>query len=122
MRRTEKYRKALSVVRKIGLKGLRREPENQELYDALEDQGYWWDHREKQWDNGTPPSTSIFANDDGSPTDIGKIRVMAHPDKVNSLVSKLKKTPGVTVIEISEKAYPNRKGIGSRVYVTVVMG
>lgn len=119
-RKTKKYVMAKKYMEDNGLFFLTNI--NQKIYECLEDKSVFWDAKKGVWEHKEhKPSTSVFEADDGSPTGIGKIRVMAHPNDLSGLITALKKAPGIRVIEISEKTYPNRKGSGERIYTTVLL-
>jgi len=120
MRKTKKFVAGVVAAKSSGL-GLIWSS-NEELYEALEDDNFYWKAKAGEWQQlEHKPSTSVFQADDGTPTGIVKIRVMAHPDDVQKAVQKIKATNGLRVIEISEKTYPNRKGTGVRIYVTALL-
>lgn len=119
-RKTRKYLSALATVRSKKVKLGNRDHES--VYEALNNANFFWDHKSGEWEHKQhAPSTSVFQADDGSPTGIVKIRVMAHPDDLESAIVSLKKCLGLKVIEISEKTYPNRKGTGERIYTTAIL-
>lgn len=95
---------------------------HEEMYQGLEAQNWFWNPKQGIWEHKEfAPSTSIFEADDGTPTGIVKIRVMAHPDDMEAAIVALKQCPQWRVIEISEKSYKNRKGSGYRLYTTVIL-
>ena len=119
-RKTRKYNAAMATVRsnKITLK----KRDHESVYEALNSANFFWNAKSGTWEHKKhAPSTSVFRADDGTPTGIVKIRVMAHPDDVEHAIVRLKNTPGIRIIEISEKAYKNRKGTGVRYYLTAIL-
>jgi hypothetical protein len=115
MKRTKKYVAGERLMLKIGG---RIPDENADLYAVLERRGYWWDAKSGKWLDTPAPSTSVFKTSHGTPTGVVKIRVMAHPDEVQSALSLLDKA--FKVVNVSEQ-YENRKGPGVRVYVDVLL-
>jgi hypothetical protein len=109
-RMTDKYIKALSVLRK------KSKPAHEELYQEMSDKGYIWEN--SQWKQGVAKSTSIFESDYGNPTGIIHIRLMAHPDDITNALTQI--VPNYNVSEVSNP-YPNRKGKGVRVYITATL-
>lgn len=94
---------------------------NQKIYECLEDKNVFWDAKKGVWEHKEfKPSTSVFEADDGMPTGLAKIRVMAHPDDVPIMIEALKKSNDFRVVEIS-KPYKNRRGSGERVYTTILL-
>lgn len=121
MRRTKKYKAAIAYMRKNEFKSIPRE--NAKVYEALEKRNVFWFPDEGIWqERQHKPSTSVFANDDGSPTGIIHIRVMGHPDDVGVAVGALILNNDPKVIDVSEKTYPNRKGKGVRQYIVAKLG
>lgn len=120
MRKTKKYVQALATVKtaRIYLKSRSHEA----VYQELNDNNFFWNAKAGKWEHKEyAPSTSFFANDDGTPTGIGKIRLMFHPDDMPDAINYLKMCPGLRVIEVSDKEYQNSNGDGTRVYTTVVL-
>lgn len=120
MKRTKKYEAALTAYRSETRAKLKAELDNAKLYEWLEKRLWWWNASEGKWQKGNKPSNSIFATDDDVASGVIRLRVMAHPDDVETAVVKVKKTPGIRVIDISEP-YENRKGAGVRIYLTAVL-
>lgn len=119
-RQTKKYKAAMGTVKaaRIYLK----KSDHESVYQELEDNHFFWNAKKGKWEHKEyVPSTSIFSNDDGSSTGIGKIRLMFHPDDMPDAVKALKQCPQWRVIEVSDKEYQNRKGDGTRVYTTVIL-
>ncbi len=119
-RRTRKFVAAMETVKiaKIYL----TKSDHESVYQELNDNFFFWNRKKGKWEHKEhAPSNSVFQADDGTPTGIVKIRVMAHPDDLESAIASLKKCPGIRVIEISEKTYKNRKGTGERIYTTVIL-
>lgn len=118
MRKTAKYTAALEKAKALKLK---LAMEHDALYKGLEAAGYHWDSDAQQWQEGKPQSTSMFASeDDDTPSGVVRFRVMAHPKEIAQAVTLAKRTPGLRCIETSGE-YPNRRGVGVRVYLTFVM-
>jgi len=66
-------------------------------------------------------SGSIFEDGDGLPTGVFKVRVMANGNEIAPVcanVSRALVNTGMSVIDVSDKSYPNRNGAGARVYLT----
>lgn len=119
-RKTKKYVQALATVKLARIYLTNRSHET--VYQELEGNNFFWNSKKGEWQyKEHAPSTSIFEADDGTPTGIVKIRVMAHPDDLGQAINYLKSCPGMRVIEISEKSYPNRKGTGERIYTTAIL-
>lgn len=115
MSETPKYTDAIRVMLwEVGISGHGTVPDV--LFAAVRRIGYSWDG--EMWVKRNPESTSIFADADGNATGAVRLRVMAHPDDVEAAVEALRKVPGMWIAEVSDKAYPNRKSAGVRVYVT----
>jgi hypothetical protein len=119
MKRTAKFLAAVHVAKAAQIK--RAEYlENDVLYSKLEAAGYFW--QDGEWSN-VRRSTSMFEGDDSTPTGIVRLRVMAHPADVDRAVTAVRSSLAdhhAQVVEVSEQ-YPNRKGAGVRVYLTVHM-
>lgn len=119
MRRTRKWKAAqrCNTINKLGI--IARE--NDSFYEKLEAKNYFWFPKDGAWkQRENKPSTSVFEADDGSPTGVIKIRVMAHPNDLEATIKALKQATGFKVIEISE-SYQNRKGSGQRIYTTAIL-
>jgi hypothetical protein len=118
MRKTAKYTAGLKKAQDLKLK---LAMEHDALYKGLQEAGYHWDSDSQKWEEGKPQSTSMFASDDDdTPSGVVRLRVMAHPKEIAQVVTLAKKTPGMRCIDVSGE-YPNRRGIGVRVYLTFVM-
>ncbi len=119
MRATEKYNKGHELAEKKGLP-MPYPRDNENLYAMLESKGFWWNGKKRQWEKeSTKPSTTIFADKKGKPTGIMRLRLMCHPQEVQWLIDALYDNPHFSVIEVSEKTYPNRHGAGERAYLTI---
>lgn len=119
-RQTRKYVAAIQKVKDAKIYLTNRDHES--VYEALEENNFFWQPRKGEWEyREHAPSTSIFEADDGTPTGIIKIRVMGHPDDLESAIKAIKSACGLKVIEISEKSYKNRKGTGERIYTTAIL-
>lgn len=116
MRRTAKYTAALIYARSLGFKPSQT-ISHEALYDTLEGAGHSWDGQ--QWTNTPPRSNSVFAaGADDIPSGVVNVRVMSHPDEIDEAVD-------IVIAQLSEwevitrsSPYPNRRGIGVRVYLT----
>jgi hypothetical protein len=86
---------------------------NPNLYAMLGSAGFVWGSDSKKWEI---KSTSMFADDLGLPSGIIRLRVMAHPDQLESAIHAIQGS-NLKVLEVSEP-YDNRKGCGIRVYLT----
>lgn len=118
MRKTAKYTAGQKLARTLKIKSTLA---HEKLYQAIESAGYHWDSDNQVWQEGKAQSTSMFASDDDdTPSGVVRLRVMAHPKEIAQVVALAKKTPGMRCIETSGE-YPNRRGIGVRVYLTFVM-
>lgn len=119
MRVTDKFRKGQELALKHNIT-LPKPLDNEILNQTLEDKGFWWNGKKKAWEKeATRPSTTIFADKKGKPTGIMRLRLMCHPQEVQWLVDALHDNPHFTVLEVSEKTYPNRHGAGERAYLTI---
>lgn len=120
MRRTLKYRQAVSLIKRHKITSTGKE--NAEIYVELESLNWFWNAKQGVWEQRDhAPSTSIFTNDDGTPTGIVKVRLMCHPANTAAAVRALHKATGWMVRDVSDSTYPNRKGVGERVYAEVVL-
>jgi hypothetical protein len=66
-------------------------------------------------------SGSIFEDADGLPIGVFKLRVMANDAEIAGVCAEISRAivnAGISVIEVSDKSYPNRRGSGVRVYLT----
>jgi hypothetical protein len=86
---------------------------NESLYSMIQNCGFVWGADSKKWEI---KSTSMFADDLGLPSGIIRLRVMAHPDQLESAIHAIQGS-NLKVLEVSEP-YHNRKGSGIRVYLT----
>lgn len=119
-RKTRKYNSAMRTVR--SQKIILAKKDHEAVYEALNNANFFWNATSGEWEHKQhAPSNSVFQADDGTASGIVKIRIMAHPDDLESAIMALKKCPGIKVIEISEKTYPNRKGTGERIYTTAIL-
>lgn len=92
------------------------------LYGRLESLGWFWDSDVGRWSDESR-STSMFESDDGDPSGVVRLRLMAHPgdmDFMLRLVREGLELHGCKVVEVSEK-YRNRRGAGVRIYVSAVL-
>jgi len=119
-RKTRKYVAAMTMIKASRIYLTKRDHDS--VYEALEDNNFFWQPRKGCWEyREHAPSTSVFEADDGTPTGIVKIRIMAHPDDLAPAIKALKSAYGLKIVEISDKTYPNRKGTGERVYTTAIL-
>jgi len=98
------------------------------LYALLERADYYWDSSDQGWHKGDENSRargqfsgSKFEDGDGLPTGVFEVRVMANGKEIASVcadVSRALVNAGMSVIDVSDKSYPNRRGPGMRVYLT----
>ena len=97
--------------------------DNDDLYAKLEDQGYFWDAETGKWSD-FKKSTSIFENDNGLATGDCRLRLMAHPGDIDRLIETVTEALDSYSVRVTEtsKQYPNRRGPGVRVYMTVQLG
>ncbi len=95
--------------------------ESDVLYSQLEAEGWFWYPKEGVWKQDRP-QTSEFQLANGKPSDVFRMRLMAHPDELYGLARRIQialaEYGADTIIEISERAYPNRNGMGARVYLS----
>jgi len=130
MRRTAKYTAALSAIPALGdgkqQKMLMKALDHDELYATLEKRGYYWDAKNKQWHKGNDDdrargkfSGSIFEDSDGNPTGVFRLRIMAHPDELAEVCVEVCRQ--LKVLEVSDP-YDNRRGAGTRTYITCKRG
>lgn len=115
-RYTAKLKMALMKAIDLGITHQSRD----ELYDNLLKAGLNWDGKTQSWDSNNAWQGSAFVDAHGKPTGHVKIRVMAHPDQialVTELVEDGLRKAGIIASPTSDKTYPNRKGIGVRVYM-----
>jgi hypothetical protein len=118
MRQTAKYVAALAKARELGLKNARKMTHEQ-IYEALAKESQVWDSKASEWVKGSP-SKSMFSDSDNQPSGVVRLRVMAHPNEIGDEIEAVKKAlalSGRQVFEVSDP-YPNRRGIGVRVYVS----
>lgn len=115
MRKTAKYTAAQKQARLLKIKATLA---HEDLYNALVAAGWFWNSKTGQWEQGKQ-QTSMFAGDDDTPSGVIRLRVMAHPQEITEAVRLVKTAPGMRCIETSGE-YPNRRGIGVRVYLTFV--
>ena len=125
MRQTVKYKMAVARMRLLApgkvSKVITKPIPHEELYSQLEKAGYWWNAKASQWKQAEEDdrakgrfSGSIFEYPDGMPSGVFRLRVMAHPNEIEQVISEV--CARLNVIEVS-KPYDNRKGAGQRVYV-----
>jgi hypothetical protein len=131
MRQTRKLLEAQKTLKALpfGERGrMQWNASHEELYATLEHTGYYWDSGDQQWHKGDANSRargqfsgSIFEDGDGLPTGVFKLRVMANGDEIGQVcadVSRALVDVGMSVIDVSDKSYPNRHGAGVRIYLT----
>lgn len=98
--------------------------ESESLYTELEAKGFFWYPKDGAW-RQEAKQTSEFELANGKPSDVFKIRLMAHPDVLPHLAKRiqiaLQSYGSESITEVSEKTYPNRKGAGARVYMSGLM-
>jgi len=122
MKRTAKFVAALNHARKVLPDSdvmIRSTFDNARLYDELEKAGHFWNAESGQLED-FKRSTSMFENDDSLPTGVVRLRLMSHPgdmDRTAEIVREALDTYGLKITEVSNK-YPNRRGVGVRVYMT----
>lgn len=120
MRRTKKYQMAQKCIFENVI-DIGDAHENEDVFNALEEQNYFWFPKEGEWQlRDNIPSTSVFQDDDGTPTGIVKIRIMCHPYDLKQAISEIKNNQNFQIADISDP-YPNRNGAGVRVYITAKM-
>ncbi len=113
MRKTRKYVAAKKRLRELKIRTHKRE--NADIYALLESHRQIWDNKSGKWIEGTK---SMFG--DEQPSGIVRIRVMSHPADVQRAVTEIKQHAQLKVVEVSDE-YPNRRGIGVRVYLTCML-
>jgi len=119
MKRTAKLNAALKQINALNLPTASEQATN---YNNLERAGWYWNSKEGIWEN-LKRSNSMFKNDDGEPTGVIRLRLMAHPgdiDQFMEIVSEALDSYGITVVDESN-LYPNRRGSGVRVYITATL-
>lgn len=131
MRQTRKLLEAQKTLKALssGERGLVKwSASHEDVYATLERSGYYWDSSDQRWHKGDANSRakgqfsgSIFEDEEGLPTGVFKVRVMANGNEIAAVcadVSRALVNAGMSVIEVSDKSYPNRRGAGVRVYLT----
>ncbi len=109
MRQTEKYRKAVEIL---------KYPHNshQELYSEMNRLSYYWDAKNRKWERddrlADPPMDGV------------KIRLWANNDEVqdySELITQLLKAEGYTIVDKSEpyQCRPPKQN-ESRIYLSIV--
>lgn len=119
MKHTAKLMAALRMINQLNLPTA---SEQSGIYNNLERAGYYWNSETQIWEN-LKRSSTMFANDDGLPTGVIRLRVMAHPGDMDQLMEVIRESLdsyGVTIQEESNP-YPNRRGPGLRIYITGVL-
>lgn len=123
MRKTAKLDAAIKMLLELNLYKGRSFASADDHYALLAENGYGWDAKAVKWiksareiDSRGRIKLSMFSDDDGLPSGTYRLRVMAHPDEIEAVIRKLKEV--LIVMEVSEHAYPNRKGQGVRAYLT----
>lgn len=135
MRQTKKLVEAQKALKALpsGQRGLmKRDATQDDYYQALEKAGYFWDSTNGKWQKGDENSRargqfsgSIFEDESGLATGVFRLRVMANDSELDDICAEISRAitaRGMSVIEISEKAYPNRRGAGVRRYFTCKRG
>ncbi len=131
MRQTKKLIEAQATLKLLpsGQRVLmKRNASHEDLYAILERAGYYWDSSDQRWHQGDDHSRaqgkfsgSIFEDADGLPTGVFKLRVIANESEISMVCAEISRAivnAGISVIEVSDKSYPNRRGSGVRVYLT----
>jgi hypothetical protein len=125
MKRTAKFVAALNVAPQIlePAQFQLAKKDNDALYSALEEHGWFWDAEAVKWSD-FKKSTSIFENDNGLATGDCRLRLMAHPGDIDRLIETVIEALDSYSVRVTEtsKQYPNRRGPGVRVYMTVQLG
>jgi hypothetical protein len=90
---------------------------HEDLYAILERSGYYWDSSDQCWHQGDERSRAqgkfsgfIFEDADGLPTGVFKLRVMANETEIATVCAEISRAivnAGISVIEVSDKSYPN---------------
>ncbi len=135
MRQTKKLIEAQKTLKALpsGQRGLmKRDATQDDYYAILEKAGYYWDSGDQQWHKGDENSRargkfsgSIFEDGEGLPTGVFRLRVMCGREELGAIcaeVSRALVASGISVIEVSDKAYKNRRGAGWRVYILCKRG
>lgn len=122
MRRTAKYVAGIALARQLGGTVRDGSTSHDALYDTLDGRGYWWDASAQKWTAAPKPSTSVFATDGAGDVPSGTvlIRVMAHPDQIEDVAREVVETLEDWALIQQSGQYPNRKGIGVRIYLTFI--
>lgn len=123
MRKTAKLDAAVKALIKLNLYHGRTFASADALYATLSQNGYGWDAATGEWvktarevDAKGRIRLSMFTDEDNMPSGVYRLRVMGHPDEIEAIVRSLKEK--LIVTDVSEYAYPNRKGQGVWVYLT----
>lgn len=119
-RNTAKYAAAKDAWRKLYPNeiGLAFDLDSDGLYRELFRRGYEWDRDAGHF---VPISAfsggydSIFAFDDGTPSDVVHVRLECHPSRMDEAIERASKM-GLLIGDIGDPD-PNRAGAGCRVYI-----
>lgn len=120
MRQTAKYTEGCRVARKeegIVTAGMPHD----DLYKVLEAAAWAWSSKNGKWEKQARPVTSSMFGDDSAGSGVFRARLMAHPKEIDSFVADTVRQfqdLGYAIDEVSGH-YPNRRGVGTRVYVTM---
>lgn len=119
MRQTAKYIQACQTAREkegVVTAGMAHD----ELYKLLELAAWGWSSKRGKWEKRPAPNL-VGETTLGEGNGIFRARLMAHPAEIDSLVADAVKSfqaLGYIVDDVSDK-YPNRRGVGTRVYLTM---
>jgi len=119
-KQTRKYLAAREHLRSLGVSTSQTAPA-EELYAQLEQQSIFWNADKGVWEY-SDLSASMFQTVDGQPTGICRLRLMADPRDMPRLAEILTEAlakQGVVIQEKSDIQYPNHRGPGTRMYLTV---
>ncbi len=119
-KQTRKYLTARDRLRSLDVSVAQNTP-GEELYAQLEQQSIFWNAARGVWEY-SDLSASMFQTVDGQPTGICRLRLMADPRDMPRLAAILTEAlakQGVVIQEKSDIQYPNHRGPGTRMYLTV---
>lgn len=120
MRQTAKYTEACRTAREhegVVTAGIPHD----DLYKLLEAAAWAWSAARGKWEKQARPVTASMFGSQNEGSGIFRARLMAHPAEIDSFVADAVRQfqdIGYAIDEVSGH-YPNRRGVGTRVYVTL---
>jgi len=124
-KQTAKFVAAIRALNDIEGRGGAPVRDAEALYKWLAERQYAWNNRSGTWSKVARPvsesgreSTSLFTDPEGNPTRVFRVRIMANPEIVERIAAHMATL--YEVLEPPSEQYENRKGPGSRVYVTLI--